>query len=44
LADAIEAAARSGKTDPARALRLAADLQAWKQEYLHGLGKASIDR
>lgn len=40
LADAIEAAARSGKTDPARALRLAADLHAWKQEYLHGLGKA----
>lgn len=44
LADAIEAAARSGKTDPARALRLAADLHAWKQEYLHGLGKASIHR
>lgn len=44
LADAIEAAARAGKTDPARALRLAADLHAWKQEYLHGLGKTSIHR
>jgi hypothetical protein len=44
LADAIEAAARAGRTDPARALRLAADLHAWKQEYLHGLGKTSIHR
>jgi hypothetical protein len=44
LADAIENAAKAGKTDPARALRLAADLHAWKQEYLHGLGKASGHR
>lgn len=44
LVDAIEATARSGKTDPGRALRLAADLHAWKQEYLHGLGKAQIHR
>jgi hypothetical protein len=44
LADAIEAASRAGSTDPARALRLAADLHAWKQEYLYGLGKSSFHR
>ena len=44
VADAIESAARSGATDSGRALHLAADLNAWKQEFLNGLGKGSIDR
>ena len=37
LAAAIEATAKSHSTDPGRALRLAADLHAWKQEFLYGL-------
>lgn len=44
LAAAIEATARSHSTDPGRALRLAADLHAWKQEFLYGLAKGSSDR
>jgi hypothetical protein len=44
IVDAIESSARSGTTESGRALRLAADLNAWKQEYLHGLGQGSIDR
>jgi hypothetical protein len=41
---AVEAAARPGSTDPARAMRLAADLHAWKQEFLYGLATGSSDR
>lgn len=44
LAAAIEATAKSHSTDPGRALRLAADLHAWKQEFLYGLAKGSSDR
>jgi hypothetical protein len=44
LAAAIEATARSHSTDPGRALRLAADLHAWKQEFLYGVAKGSSDR
>lgn len=44
LAEAIDSAARSGATDPARALQLAADLHAWKQEFLNGIGKSSSHR
>jgi hypothetical protein len=44
LATEIEATARSHSTDPGRALRLAADLHAWKQEFLYGLAKGSSDR
>lgn len=44
LAAAIEATAKSHSTDPGRALRLAADLHAWKQEFLYGLAKSSSDR
>ncbi len=44
LVDAIEAASRPGAADPARALHLAADLHAWKQEFLNGLGKSSVNR
>jgi hypothetical protein len=44
LAAAIETTARSHSTDPGRALRLAADLHAWKQEFLYGLAKGSSDR
>jgi hypothetical protein len=44
LAATIEATARSHSTDPGRALRLAADLHAWKQEFLYGLAKGSSDR
>src|SRR5688572_18677232 len=44
LAAAIEATAKSHSTDPGRALRLAADLHAWKQEFLYGLAKGSSYR
>lgn len=44
IAAAIEATAKSHSTDPGRALRLAADLHAWKQEFLYGLAKGSSDR
>lgn len=44
LAATIEATAKSGSTDPGRAMRLAADLHAWKQEFLYGLAKGSSDR
>lgn len=44
IAAAIESTARSHSTDPGRALRLAADLHAWKQEFLYGLAKGSGDR
>jgi hypothetical protein len=44
LAAAIETMARSRSTDPGRALRLAANLHAWKQEFLYGLAKGSSDR
>lgn len=44
LVEKIEAAARAGSTDQVQALHLAADLHAWKQEFLHGLGKGSIHR
>jgi hypothetical protein len=44
IAAAIEATAKSRSTDPGRALRLAADLHAWKQEFLYGLAKGSSDR
>jgi hypothetical protein len=44
LAAAIEATAKSHSTDPGRALRLAADLHAWKQAFLYGLAKGSSDR
>jgi hypothetical protein len=44
IAAAIEARAKSRSTDPGRALRLAADLHAWKQEFLYGLAKGSSDR
>ncbi len=44
LVDAIEAASRAGGADAARALHLAADLHAWKQEFLDGLGKSSLNR
>mgnify|MGYP000857409169 CR=1 FL=1 len=44
LVDAIEAASRAGGADAARALHLAADLHAWKQEFLDGLGKSSVNR
>jgi hypothetical protein len=44
LAAVIEATAKSHSTDPGRALRLAADLHAWKQEFLYGLAKGSNDR
>jgi hypothetical protein len=44
LAATIEATAKSHSTDPGRALRLAADLHAWKQEFLYGLAKGSSDR
>ena len=44
IAAAIEAMAKSRSTDPGRALRLAADLHAWKQEFLYGLAKGSSDR
>ena len=39
LAAAIETTAKSHSTDPGLALRLAADLHAWKQEFLYGLAK-----
>lgn len=44
LAAAIETTAKSHSTDPGRALRLAADLHAWKQEFLYGVAKGSSDR
>ncbi|HKP25042.1 MAG TPA: hypothetical protein VJV39_14340 [Dongiaceae bacterium] len=44
IAAAIEATAKSHSTDPGRALRLAADLHAWKQEFLYGVAKGSSDR
>jgi hypothetical protein len=43
-AEAVETMARSGNLDPAKALRIAIDLHAWKQEFLNGLGKSSVDR
>lgn len=43
-AEAVETMARSGTLDPAKALRIAIDLHAWKQEFLNGLGKSSVDR
>lgn len=44
LAAAIETSAKSHSTDPGRALRLAADLHAWKQEFLYGVAKGSSGR
>ena len=44
LVAAIETTAKSHSTDPGRALRLAADLHAWKQEFLYGVAKGSSDR
>jgi hypothetical protein len=43
LNEAIEAI-RSEAKDSARSTRLAADLHAWKQEFLHGIGTGSGDR
>jgi hypothetical protein len=44
LAEAIEGTKRPGATDPGRSQRLAAELHAWKQEFLYGLGKGSGNR
>jgi hypothetical protein len=44
LAEAIEGTKRPGQTDPGRSQRLAAELHAWKQEFLYGLGKGSGNR
>ncbi|WP_119299562.1 hypothetical protein [Dongia deserti] len=44
IAAAIDSATRAGSTEPGRAMRLAADLHAWKQEFLYGLAKGSSDR
>ncbi len=43
LAESIEAAARA-HGDPLQALRLAAELNAWKQEFLHGSGTSTRHR
>jgi hypothetical protein len=43
-AEAVDGMVKGGSLDHARALRIAIDLHAWKQEFLNGLGKSSVDR
>jgi len=44
LSAAIESARRPDAGDSGKSTRLAADLHAWKQEFLYGLGKSSGNR
>ena len=43
-AEAVDNMVKGGSLDPARALRIAIDLHAWKQEFLDGLGTSSVGR